>query len=95
VGSSVHVRVISIFKKKKKADGQELTMKVFKFVVLGAALVVSSAAFADLKPEGQTPAQIASFAVPEGEATAQVAAYPGPEGQTQAQIASYRVREEK
>jgi len=70
-------------------------MKIFKFVVLSAALVVSSTAFADLKPEGQTPAQIASFAVPQGEDTAQVAAYPGPEGQTQAQIASYRVREEK
>jgi hypothetical protein len=53
--------------------------------------VVSSAAFADLKPEGQTPAQIASFAVPEGERTAHVAAYPGPEGLTQAQIALYRV----
>jgi hypothetical protein len=70
-------------------------MKLFNFVVLGAALVVSSAALADLKPKGQTPAQIAFFAVPEGEGTAQVAAYPAPEGQTQAQIASYRVREEK
>ena len=69
-------------------------MKIFKIIILGTALVASSAAFADLMPEGRTPATIASAAEPEGQTPAQVAAYPNPEGQTQAQVASYRVREE-
>jgi len=51
-------------------------MKIFKIIILGTALVASSAAFADLMPEGQTLAQIASAAEPEGQTPAQIAAYP-------------------
>ena len=63
-------------------------MKVFKIIVLGTALVTSSAAFAHLMPESQTTAQIASAAEPKHQIPAQVAAYPEPEGQTPAQVAS-------
>jgi hypothetical protein len=63
-------------------------MKIFKIIILGTALVASSAAFADLMPEGQTLAQIASAAEPEGQTPAQIAAYPDPEGQTPVQVAS-------
>ena len=63
-------------------------MKVFKIIILGTALVTSSAAFAHLMPESQTTCQIASAAEPEGQTPAQIAAYPDPGGQTPAQVAS-------
>ena len=61
-------------------------MKIFKLIVLSAALVASPAAFAE-GPEGHTPAQIASYTAPEGQTPPQVASYVMSQGQVPAQIA--------
>jgi hypothetical protein len=64
-------------------------MKLLNLILLGTALVASSAAFGHVQYERNAPAQTASYAMPEGNTPAQIAAYPEPEGHTQPQIAFY------
>jgi hypothetical protein len=50
-------------------------MNILRIALLGSALLVSPSAFADVAPEGHTPAQIAQ-AAPEGHTPAQIAHTP-------------------
>jgi hypothetical protein len=55
-------------------------MKTLKIALLATALVASTAAFADVQPEGQTPAQVATYTAPEGNGHVDTASYASPEG---------------
>ncbi len=55
-------------------------MKTFKFALIGTALLMSGAAFANYAPEGNGHVDVASYAAPEGNGHADVASYAAPEG---------------
>jgi hypothetical protein len=69
-------------------------MNILKIALLGTALVAASAAFAGVRPEGGSQAQIASYRAPEGNGFVNIASYRAPEGNGFVETASYAAPEQ-
>lgn len=68
-------------------------MNIFKIAFFGSALLFSSAAFADVRPEGNENYSSASYAAPEGNGNYSSASYAAPEGNGNYSSASYAAPE--
>jgi hypothetical protein len=68
-------------------------MKTLKFALIGSALLMSGAAFANYAPEGNGHVDVSSYVAPEGNGHADIATNAAPEGNGHVDVSSYAAPE--